>query len=382
MQMSRWLVFALVLTASCSWPDGLRSRVRIMTPHEQYAQSLQRAGLDSTVLGRDWLTASDSALRAPLMLTLPFREAGAYSRGEARAVAFGFTLARGRQVEVVLQHEGLPARLFVDLFRQTADSAGRVHEATATRDSAGVLRIVHESDDSATYLLRLQPELLRDGRFELTVRSGPSLAFPVQGGTNRWVQSLFGVPRDAGRRRHEGIDIFAARGTPVVASVDGVVESTRSNELGGLVVWLRDPERGLSLYYAHLDAHAVREGARVRRGDTLGFVGNTGNARTTKPHLHFGVYARGEGAIDPYPWVRFSEGEMSAIVADRTSLGAQVVAVTQPAVVRRRPGFRADSIRSVSKAESLQVVGVNGGWYRVQLPSGEAGYIAARTVGH
>lgn len=383
--MSRRLLFAglsLVFVGACTLPDGLRSRVRTLTPHDQYGQALRRAGLDSTALGRDWLAASDSAMRAPLALSLPFREAGAYTRSDARAVAWAFVLPRGRQLDVMVRHEGLPARLFVDLFQQTSDSIPRMmHEATAVRDSLGGSRITHEAQDSARYVLRLQPELLRDGRFEIHVRSGPSLAFPVSGGTNRWAQSLFGVPRDAGRRRHEGIDIFAARGTPVVASTAGTVTSTRSNELGGLVVWLRDFDRGLNLYYAHLDAHAVREGDVVEVGDTLGFVGNTGNARTTKPHLHFGIYSRGEGAIDPWPWVRLAEGEASAIVADMSSLGQQVVAKAQPAVMRRSPGPRADSVRRVTTADSLHVAAVNGAWYRVITEEGEAGYIAARTVG-
>lgn len=58
---------------------------------------------------------------------------------------------------------------------------------------------------------------------------------------------------------------------------------------GGKVVWMRDEARGMSLYYAHLDSQHVAAGAYVRPGDTLGFVGKTGNARTTPPHLHFGI---------------------------------------------------------------------------------------------
>jgi murein DD-endopeptidase MepM/ murein hydrolase activator NlpD len=57
------------------------------------------------------------------------------------------------------------------------------------------------------------------------------------------------------------------------------------------------------LYYAHLDRHAVSAGQRVRKGEIVGFIGNTGNARTTAPHLHFGIYRRGQGAIDPLYYV-------------------------------------------------------------------------------
>lgn len=68
-------------------------------------------------------------------------------------------------------------------------------------------------------------------------------------------------------------------------------------------MWLWSPSRGLALYYAHLDRHAVSRGDRVGTGDIVGYVGTTGNARGTPPHLHFGIYARGEGAIDPAPFV-------------------------------------------------------------------------------
>jgi murein DD-endopeptidase MepM/ murein hydrolase activator NlpD len=119
----------------------------------------------------------------------------------------------------------------------------------------------------------------------------------------RAVQSGFGAGRDSGRRRHEGIDIFAPRGTPVVAAVDGWVTRQTTNRLGGNVVWLWAPSRRLSLYYAHLDRQAVAPGERVAAGAIIGYVGNTGNAARAAPHLHFGVYASLAGAVDPLPYV-------------------------------------------------------------------------------
>ena len=84
-----------------------------------------------------------------------------------------------------------------------------------------------------------------------------------------------------------------------MAAAPGTVTRVNETNLGGKVVWLRDT-LGNSLYYAHLDSQAVSSGMQVNIGDTLGFVGNTGNARTTPPHLHFGVYRRGEGPVDPW----------------------------------------------------------------------------------
>ena len=101
-------------------------------------------------------------------------------------------------------------------------------------------------------------------------------------------------------RRHEGIDIFAKRGTPVVSASEGIFLRRGESNLGGKVVWVLGPA-GHRHYYAHLDDYAyVTVGERVKPGTVLGYVGNTGNARTTPPHLHYGVYTSG-GPVNPYP---------------------------------------------------------------------------------
>ena len=104
---------------------------------------------------------------------------------------------------------------------------------------------------------------------------------------------------------------------------------------GGRVVWVRDDRRQQRLYYAHLDRQLVEPGRRVRVGDTLGLVGNTGNARTTPPHLHFGVYARGRdarGPQDPLPYLARPRARMPAWPGDPERLGswARVSALTAP----------------------------------------------------
>ena len=94
--------------------------------------------------------------------------------------------------------------------------------------------------------IRLQPELLRGGRYSLTLKAEPALAFPVQGGANKSIQSGFGAPRDGGVREHHGIDIFAPRGTPVLAAARGYVTRVNETPRGGRVVWVRDETRSLS----------------------------------------------------------------------------------------------------------------------------------------
>ena len=125
------------------------------------------------------------------------------------------------------------------------------------------------------------------------------LRVPVSGVSVKRLVNTWGGIR-SGNRRHEGIDIFARRGTPVIATTVGMVSMVGTNTLGGNVVWVLGPG-GERHYYAHLDRYAaIEEGQDVMIGDTLGFVGNTGNARTTPPHLHYGIYTD-SGAINPYP---------------------------------------------------------------------------------
>jgi murein DD-endopeptidase MepM/ murein hydrolase activator NlpD len=102
-------------------------------------------------------------------------------------------------------------------------------------------------------------------------------------------------------RKHEGIDIFARKGTPVRSTTRGLIFRRGQSKLGGNVVWIFGPGRQMH-YYAHLERFGEFErGDLVMAGDIVGYVGNTGNARGTPPHLHYGVYAPGAGAINPFP---------------------------------------------------------------------------------
>lgn len=130
----------------------------------------------------------------------------------------------------------------------------------------------------------------------------PTLVFPVAG-LKAKIGSFWGAVRDGGKRKHEGIDIFAAKNTPVVAVTDGIISAVGNGGIGGKTVWLRSTGSKYSYYYAHLDTQLVRRGQRVKKGQILGRVGNTGNARNTPPHLHFGVYTS-RGAVDPLPYVK------------------------------------------------------------------------------
>jgi murein DD-endopeptidase MepM/ murein hydrolase activator NlpD len=134
-----------------------------------------------------------------------------------------------------------------------------------------------------------------------TPLQGAGLLMPVVGVQPYDLSNSWGDARDGGRRKHKGIDIFAAKGTGVVAVADGIVSYIGDQPKGGLCLWLTT-ENGTSFYYAHLDrwAAGLFEGMEVRSGDLLGYVGNTGNAKTTPSHLHFAVNENDE-MVNPYP---------------------------------------------------------------------------------
>lgn len=135
-----------------------------------------------------------------------------------------------------------------------------------------------------------------------------ALPVPVQGVRASRIADTFGAPR-GGDRTHQGVDIFAARGTPVLSATRGIVVSVREGGLGGRQTWVLGPA-GERHYYAHLDdwAPGLARGDVVAEGDVLGTVGDTGNARGTPPHLHYGIYGA-QGAYDPLPLLRADAGD-------------------------------------------------------------------------
>ena len=127
----------------------------------------------------------------------------------------------------------------------------------------------------------------------------PMIAMPLTEVSKKQIANTWHAPR--GDRQHEGQDIFAPRGTPVLSATEGYIVNIGENNLGGQTVSVIGAG-GRTYYYAHLDSYAphINEGDYVTKQTLLGYVGTTGNAVGTPPHLHFGVYAPG-GAMDPLP---------------------------------------------------------------------------------
>jgi murein DD-endopeptidase MepM/ murein hydrolase activator NlpD len=138
------------------------------------------------------------------------------------------------------------------------------------------------------------------------------LMVPVAGADMSKVEDTFLDGRDGGERTHHALDILAPRGTPILAADDGKILRMSTNTLGGITMYTVDPLNRLVYYYAHMDHYndAMSPGRAITRGDTLGFVGTTGNAPKDTPHLHFqimrwpadGKYWNGE-PIDPFEFL-------------------------------------------------------------------------------
>jgi len=136
-----------------------------------------------------------------------------------------------------------------------------------------------------------------------------SLLIPVQGIAAAALHDTFNDARSEGRR-HDAIDIMAPAGTPVLAVADGRIEKLFLSDRGGITLYQFNPARTRAYYYAHLQRYAdgIAEGQALRRGEVLGYVGATGNADPSAPHLHFAVFALGPEArwwkgtaLNPYP---------------------------------------------------------------------------------
>jgi len=154
---------------------------------------------------------------------------------------------------------------------------------------------------------------------DIEVLSRRNLLLPVKGVQAKALLDNFDEGR--GKRKHEAIDILAPRGTPVVAVGDGKVAKLFTSAAGGITAYQFDPEQRFIYYYAHLERYAegLKEGLEVKRGDTIGYVGTSGNAPKNTPHLHFTIFRAGPDkkwwkgtAINPYPLLATPETTAAA----------------------------------------------------------------------
>jgi peptidoglycan LD-endopeptidase LytH len=363
-----------VLLGSCVGKQGVKAIFQKRTPYEAYEHNLREANLHRTALGLAWIQAGQQALRDSLSVKLPFQETAYFRADKPTATGYSFLARQGELIDIkITTRTNQDVKLFLDLFELNTDIPRQAKHVAAADTTS--LNVEYQVDDNLAHLVRVQPELLRSGSYTITIVTRPSVSFPVQGKDSRAVQSFWGADRDAGARRHEGVDIFAPRGTPAIAGTKGVVTRVNDTPIGGKVVWVSDLNNRQNLYYAHLDSQLVQPGQQVEPGDTLGLIGNTGNARTTVPHLHFGIYRFGRGAVDPFPFINDRRPDPIPVTVAESMLGNWGRTAKNKTIIRFLPEAKAEVVATLDKNTALQILGGSGNWYRVQLPDGRSGYL-------
>jgi murein DD-endopeptidase MepM/ murein hydrolase activator NlpD len=306
-----FLIAFILVTSSCK-------TIFKTSAYQTYLNSLKSAGLDQTAMGKEWIEIGKTALNNPnANLVLPFKAEIFFRAEQPLAVAYQISYKQSSKIKITINVKANNAsKVFVDLFEDITNPKSVINGYLS--DTV----IVYQNKENQVLHLRLQPQLLENVYVTIEIAAQAKLAFPVQNGKNSDIKSFWGVEREGGARKHEGIDIFNKKGTPVVAVEDGFITRVQETNLGGKVVWQRLGIGGPSIYYAHLDSQLVDDGQSVKKGDVLGLMGNTGNAITTSPHLHFGIYTSG-GAINPLDYVKITDSIPKNILANVNMLGQQ-----------------------------------------------------------
>ena len=341
----------------------------LLSPHDSYYSALLRENLKATA--EQWKMEAEQSLAAPLRISLPYSERRLLEADYLQPITFAFDRKMDELIQItIFPSINTRADVFVDVFyvKDAATKPTRIGSMAAREQQIKIA-----AEHTGQYLVRIQPSHAAQGLMDIAITSPLRYGFPVDTERENAVQSLFGVDRDGGARRHEGIDIFAPRGTPVIAAEAGQVTRVGNTPRGGKNVWVRGDQR--SFYYAHLDSIAVSAGDRVMRGEALGTVGNTGNAVTTNPHLHFGIYKFAQGAVDPLPLVGRKKS-VTTYTPPRVELALRWLSIkTDKANLRSGRSLKTVAVASVMRGELLQVDAIAGEWLRVKTGNGTTGFI-------
>lgn len=246
-----------------------------------------------------------------------------------QAVIRGFGKGKGFEASVTgvhvyltRDHGGLPAGSEVLVGYSRARAVVKpVKAATKTEDGTGQTKQAGPANEKKKAEKSAEDSPPPDGVFKVPAGVKPSLTeegfvFPVYG-VSSYTDDFAAARHSTGW--HHGIDIFAPTGVPVLAVADGELFKVGWNSLGGHRLWLRD-DSGNEYYYAHLSAYSplAVDGARVSAGDVIAFVGTTGEAKTTPPHLHFEIHPEAllslgyDGVVNPYEFLQSWEKVIDA----------------------------------------------------------------------
>lgn len=312
----------------------------------------------------------------------------------------GGTRVRGHRVSgtalvvhLNADHGGLPAgsEIAVGYVEATAQAAIPEQEAPPLR---GIVAPETASDHDLHAKPRQgsKPAPLRPQIPPIVLRRAPEVApkftarghvFPIYGPSS--FTNTFAAAR-ANVGWHHGEDIFAQLGSPVLAVADGTVFSVGWNRVGGFRLWLRD-DAGNEFYYAHLSAFstAARNGARVKAGTVVGFVGNTGDAETTPFHLHFEIHPAqylhlgyDRSAIAPYPilltWRILDDVPLAKVAGWAPAVRPSSSAPRPGAILLQASDIStASGLDPASLRRALESAAAVSGAHLAPLPSSEAG---------
>ncbi|MEM6321306.1 MAG: M23 family metallopeptidase [Bacteroidota bacterium] len=347
-----------------------------LSARAQYERSLKQADFFDKDKFAEWDSIANLAFTQNVEIPTPYRQTGYFLKGRAEVLAYEIPLKEGEQIDIYLSNDSTDIQVFMDFFQKKKGDWYPI-----MKSKTGQRHFHFEVPNTETYLLRIQPEFHKAASYELKILKNPVYAFPVAGKGNEDVWSFFGDPRGGGKRKHKGIDIFAKRGTPLLAATDGRVVNVSDRGLGGKQVWIRDSKTDYALYYAHLHKQLVREGQKVVVGDTIGTVGNTGNARTTAPHLHFGIYrSRRRGAVNPLPFVKTYKNRflnnVALIKEDVLNKGVTLANTN----LRSKPSTRKSLLKKLESGLPIELLGASGRWYHVKTMDGEVGFIHYQSV--
>lgn len=295
-----------------------------ISPYESYLKSLESSGISKSSMGKKWISSGQNALLNPNeSIKLPFKSEIFFREIIPTAISYRLKYEENAKLTFKISSKGKENNgVYVDIFENNPNK-NRVKNLYV-KDTI----FVYENNNTQDLILRIQPQLLVNQYVTLEIIENPKLAFPVKNGANKDIQSYWGVAREGGFRKHEGVDIFNKKGTPILAVEDGTIARVETTNLGGKVVWQRLGMFGQSIYYAHLDSQAVSVGQTVKKGDIVGFMGNTGNAKTTPSHLHFGIYT-GSGAIDPILYILKRDTIPAKLKLGEKYLGNEVIIKTE-----------------------------------------------------
>jgi peptidoglycan LD-endopeptidase LytH len=321
------------------------------------------------------------AVRAAFPVSPPYRERGRFGPAEDRVFGYVLALVAGDTLRVTVTPTAAdpagpgadPSAFQLDAFRAGDSPHARpVHLAGSYDD--GVLTLAVDFSGDVVVLLHGAPS---GATFTTHIERSGALVFPVAGRGPEDVMGHFLDLRDGGRRLHHGVDIAAPAGNPVRAVAAGTIERVETTPLGGLTIRLVEDRTGHVHYYAHLAAAFVAPGQRVVAGQTIGGVGNTGNARDTPPHLHYGVF-HGNDILDPMKVLRPGVLPFAADVPAEL-LGSRARVRFDGAALRDVPTPFGPAT-SLGLDQPVAVLAETGGYLRVRVGE-QQGYVAAWVVG-